>query len=168
MLPPPSPPPQKKKKNLHNFPTQKNPKIKKFKPQKILWSSLSLQIWCTPSPPTGLRHLCSIFTETGPKSPFSCVSRALSKTAFHFLCQRKSYLVLYCRHSWIQGEILPYNNVVEHILAELVICKMATFYYYDQNPFWFSFHIQFGNPNGVWITKALICTRMQTPEGFWL
>ena len=168
MLPPPLPPPKKKKKKLAQFSYPKksqNQKVQTPKNPLIIPVASNLVY---PLPPTGLRHLCSIFTETGPKSPFSCVSRALSKTAFHFLCQRKSYLVLYCRHSWIQGEILPYNNVVEHILAELVICKMATFYYYDQNPFWFSFHIQFGNPNGVWITKALICTRMQTPEGFWL
>ena len=124
MLPPP--PPTKKK-------------IKIFKPKsKISNPKNSFDHPChfkSGVPPLGLRHLCSIFTETGSKSPFSCVRRALSKTAFHFLCQRKSYPVLCCRHSLIQGEILPYNNVVEHILAELAICKMVAFYYYDQNPF---------------------------------
>jgi len=36
------------KKYLPNFPTQKNPGIDNFKPKKILWSSLTLEIWSTP------------------------------------------------------------------------------------------------------------------------
>ena len=94
--PPPPPPPQNK--------------IKIFKPKsKISNPKNSFDHPChfkSGVPPLGLRHLCSIFTETGPNSPFSCARRALSKTAFNFLCQRKSYPVLYCRHSLIQGEIL--------------------------------------------------------------
>ena len=40
-----------KKNTCQNFPTQKNPEIENFKPQKILRSSLSLEIWSTPPPP---------------------------------------------------------------------------------------------------------------------
>ena len=131
--PPPPPPKKKKKKNLATiFLPQKIPTSKISKPQKSFDHPCHFK---SGVPALGLRHLCSIFTETGPKSPFSCVRRALSKTAFHFLCQRKSYPVLYCRHSLIQGEILQYNNIVEHILVELAICKMATFYYCNQHPF---------------------------------
>ena len=130
---PPPPPKKKKKKNLATiFLPQKIPTSKISKPQKSFDHPCHFK---SGVPALGLRHLCSIFTETGPKSPFSCVRRALSKTAFHFLCQRKSYPVLYCRHSLIQGEILQYNNIVEHILVELAICKMATFYYCNQHPF---------------------------------
>ena len=38
------------KNTCQNFPTQKNPEIENFKPQKILPSSLSLEIRSTPSP----------------------------------------------------------------------------------------------------------------------
>lgn len=37
-----------KKINLQNFPTQKNLGIKNFKPQKIIWSLLSIEIWGFP------------------------------------------------------------------------------------------------------------------------
>ena len=41
------------KNTCHIFTTPKNPGIKNFKPQKILWSSLSLEIWIPPPlPPT--------------------------------------------------------------------------------------------------------------------
>ena len=33
--------------------------------------------------------------------------------------------------------------------------------------FVFRFIFKFGNPSEVWITKALISTRKQNPEGFW-
>ena len=36
------------KNTCQNFPTQKNPEIKIFKPKKVLQSSLSLEIWSTP------------------------------------------------------------------------------------------------------------------------
>ena len=36
------------KNTCQNFPTQKNPEIKIFKPKKILQPSLSLEIWSTP------------------------------------------------------------------------------------------------------------------------
>ena len=39
------------KKYLPNFPAQKNPGIENFKPQKILWSSPSLEIQSSPTPP---------------------------------------------------------------------------------------------------------------------
>ena len=40
-----------------NFPTQKNPEIKNFKPKKIARSSLSLEIRSTPPPPRVSRLL---------------------------------------------------------------------------------------------------------------
>ena len=33
--------------------------------------------------------------------------------------------------------------------------------------FVFPFTFKFGSPSEVYITKALICTRKQKPEGFW-
>ena len=42
------------KKYSPNFPTQKNPGIKNFKPQKLLRSSPSLEIRSTPPPPRAL------------------------------------------------------------------------------------------------------------------
>ena len=50
------------KKYLPNFPTQKNPVIANFKPQKILQSSPSLEIWSTPPRPPG-----SLFLSLGWK-----------------------------------------------------------------------------------------------------
>ena len=44
---------------------------------------------------------------------------------------------------------------------------MASFYYYDQNPLLFSFHILIGIPSEVSKAKTLICTRKQNPKGFW-
>ena len=41
------------------------------------------------------------------------------------------------------------------------------FYYQDQNSFRFPFTFKFGSLGEVQITKALICTRKQYPEGFW-
>ena len=37
----------------------------------------------------------------------------------------------------------------------------------DQNSFRFPFTSKFGSLSEVKITKALICTRKQYPEGFW-
>ena len=42
-----------KKNHLPNFPTPKNPGIKNFQPQKIIFLSLSLEIRSTPQPPKG-------------------------------------------------------------------------------------------------------------------
>ena len=42
------------KNTCHIFTTPKNPGIKNFKPQKILWSSLSLEIWIPPPLPPHL------------------------------------------------------------------------------------------------------------------
>ena len=44
---------------------------------------------------------------------------------------------------------------------------MASYYYYDHNPFRFPFIFKFGNLREVKITKALICTRKQNHKGFW-
>ena len=45
------------KKYLPNFPTQKNPGIKNFKPKEIFQSSPSLEIWSTPPPLSGLSQI---------------------------------------------------------------------------------------------------------------
>ena len=47
------------KNTCQNFPTPKNPKTENLKPQKILRSSLSLEIQSTPPPtPPGLKSHC--------------------------------------------------------------------------------------------------------------
>ena len=54
------------KEYLPNFTTQKNPGIENFKPKKILWSSLSLEIRSTPPPlPRPWRFLGRFGLKTG-------------------------------------------------------------------------------------------------------
>ena len=53
------------KKYLPNFPTQKNPRIKNFKPKTILQSFLSLEIWSSPPLPLGSRYTPSVLVPHG-------------------------------------------------------------------------------------------------------
>ena len=77
----PPPPPKKtctiflpKKSQYQKFQTPKNPLIIPVTSNLVY-----------PPPALGLRHLCSIFTETGPKSPFSFSCRhSFPKQLFTF------------------------------------------------------------------------------------
>ena len=79
-------PPPPTKKNLHNFPTQKIPISKISNPKKSFDHPCHFKSGVPPpAPALGLRHLCSIFTETGPKSPFSFSCRhSFPKQLFTF------------------------------------------------------------------------------------
>ena len=131
----PPPPPTKKKSKFSN----QNQKFQTPKTPLIIPVTSNLVY-----PPWGWGIFLPYLQKLGQNHHFHVWEEPFPKQLFIFCASVRAtqyYIVD------IQGEILPYNNVVEHILAELAICKMAAFYYYDQNPFWFSLHIQ------IWLSQ---------------
>ena len=150
------------KKFLPNFTTQKDLGIENFKPPKILWSSLSLEIRSTPPPPMGF--VGAFWSENGYRLCLSGMVFEGTTVEYERICYFSSkWLIkkdIYANLKWILTKLFcccP-NLSNDDIFSQRPGLKTAV----ENNIFWSEIGSEFGEQGG---TPPSIISR-STPQRF--